>query len=181
MLRSTSFTHLALVVATACICHVLASTSSQDFLDGRIVGGETAKADEFPYQVSLRRRLVIWNSTINDKVAIYKHSCGGSILNERWIVTSAHCTQLPITTRNLIAVGAAPHVDSHGIRYPLDKIISYPGYVEKLSRFRNDIGLLRTRYSIKFSPKLQPIAISREYITGGLSAIITGWGRNEVS
>lgn len=51
------------------------------FLDarstGRIVGGQTAQEGQFPYQVSLR--------------ANGNHFCGGSIVNEYWIVTAAHC------------------------------------------------------------------------------------------
>lgn len=45
---------------------------------GRIVGGEEVEnISEYPYQLSLRY--------------FGRHRCGGSILNENWALTAAHC------------------------------------------------------------------------------------------
>ena len=45
-----------------------------------IVGGEDAEDGEFPWQVQLRFS--------DNSHSLY---CGGSILNEEWVVTAAHC------------------------------------------------------------------------------------------
>ena len=46
-------------------------------VDTRIVGGETAEPHSWPWQISLN--------------VGGRHWCGGSLINNRWIVSAAHC------------------------------------------------------------------------------------------
>ena len=52
----------------------------------RIVGGEDAKPNEFPWQVSWRY--------INPSTEKDQHICGGSIIDDNYIVTAAHCVDI---------------------------------------------------------------------------------------
>lgn len=53
----------------------------------RVVGGEEAAIEEFPWQVSIQRlrlgRVV--------PIPEWRHHCGGFIINPSWIVTAGHC------------------------------------------------------------------------------------------
>lgn len=64
------------LVTIVCLC-VLSAQSA--LVEERIVGGTDASPGEASYQVSLQ---------INQK-----HSCGGSILSNDWILTAAHCVK----------------------------------------------------------------------------------------
>ena len=46
-------------------------------VDTRIVGGETAVAHSWPWQISLN--------------VGGRHWCGGSLINNRWVASAAHC------------------------------------------------------------------------------------------
>jgi len=49
---------------------------------GQIVGGEKAASGEFPWIVSFQK------PKNNGELG---HFCGGAILNQRWIISAAHC------------------------------------------------------------------------------------------
>ncbi|WP_161939223.1 trypsin-like serine protease, partial [Vibrio alginolyticus] len=67
-------------------------------LQPRITDGKAATPGDFPYQVS-----VVWGIP---PIIKYRHVCGGSILNENWILTAGHCvTELPKIGRMGVQVG----------------------------------------------------------------------------
>lgn len=51
------------------------------FVGGRIVGGQPATDEQFPWQVAI-------TYTRNDGVLLF---CGGALISEQFVVTAAHC------------------------------------------------------------------------------------------
>ena len=59
--------------------------SLTDMMKGsRIVGGVETAPNEFPFQISLQGRGFVGG---------YSFFCGGTVYNENWIITAAHCAQ----------------------------------------------------------------------------------------
>lgn len=73
---STSTVLRVLLVVSATISPIV---NCNPVFDGRIVGGEDADIEDYPYQVSLQH--------------YGSHICGASIITTRHVVTAAHCTE----------------------------------------------------------------------------------------
>lgn len=141
----------------------------EDHSHERIIGGERASIGQFPYQVALR---------VQDRPgARFRHDCGGSILNEHWVLTAAHCTVTFNIYTLIVVVGA--HRITDGTPHKLELIVNHPKYVRQLTQ--NDVALLKTIEGIKYNRYVQPIPISRQHVYGGLEAVTSGWGLTEVT
>ncbi|KAF7418987.1 hypothetical protein HZH68_001640 [Vespula germanica] len=134
----------------------------------RIVGGSDAKKGEFPYQVSLQ-----WGLTS----ASTRHFCGGSILNERWILTAGHCI-LAVPSIGKFNVKAG----KHNIRYSeiseqtveVEKSIvheSYPGGVAPY-----DIALIKLKAPLKESKSVSSIKLPKYGNIPKDNVTLSGWG-----
>jgi secreted trypsin-like serine protease len=133
---------------------------------GFIVGGEEARSNEFPWQVSLRRK------------ATNGHFCGGSIISNRWILTAAHCVDGEDPTRLAVVVGDHTRnaaVNPSRVTLDVTKIVVNENYGPALSR--NDIALLQTTQTIAFNENVAPVcapdsALDYAYYKSQCS----GWG-----
>ncbi|XP_022658191.1 chymotrypsinogen B-like [Varroa jacobsoni] len=62
-----------------------------------IIGGEEAIAHEFPWQVSLQKR--------GPFKSAWQHNCGGSLIDEQWVLTAGHCFRKVACHKYRIAAG----------------------------------------------------------------------------
>ncbi|KAM3966657.1 chymotrypsin-2 [Aphomia sociella] len=143
------------------ICSIILPGYDLFFQETRIVGGEDAPEGGIPYQVSLR-------SLLNS------HFCGGSILNNRWVLTAAHCTAGQ-SARSIRVVVGTNSLKSGGDYYSVESIIVHDDYNSYL--ITNDVSLIKVSKDIKFSDKVQPIPLPDHDTEGGANLLLTGWGR----
>lgn len=164
------FSVLAAVIIVAAV-----GDDHQPFFSGqqRIFGGYSARPGQFPYQASLRIR---WSPTT------FRHSCGGSIITNRFVVTAAHCFFKRflnnITENYQLALGA--HTRSvDGVVYGVERAFIHPDWDDRL--ITHDIGLAQTSADIEYTATIQPIQISRQFVNTTYRAVTSGWGRTNVS
>ncbi|KAF7397924.1 hypothetical protein HZH68_009146 [Vespula germanica] len=153
-----------LVVAVSAVPSDLPRIMGRIFPEGRIIGGENTKIIEAPYQVSI--------------LNLGSHYCGGSIINNEWILTAGHCAGKPLshysvrTGSDKSTSGGNVHIVS-GI-YRHENFSSTPKGVPL-----NDIALLHLSKPIEENETQKSITLfSRdEKVEAGSIAIITGWGK----
>ncbi|XP_051883966.1 chymotrypsinogen B-like isoform X2 [Pristis pectinata] len=129
----------------------------------RIVDGEEAIPGSWPWQVSLQSGTG-W------------HFCGGSLINENWVVTAAHCG---VSTEDFVIVGA--HNKSIKTEPPsvlfLLQVITHP----KWDRFtvNYDVSVVKLASPAHFNSKVSPVclAAASDYYPAGMMCVTTGWGR----
>ncbi|XP_068152634.1 chymotrypsin-2 [Drosophila tropicalis] len=132
------------------------------YTNNRIVGGEEAAMGVAPYQISLQ----------GSKSG--QHSCGGAIIDERWIVTAAHCTRGRKASDFRVLTGSQIlNQNSSKFYYP-DKIVEHCNYAPR--KFRNDIALLHLNDSIVFDNATQKVELDHEPLVPGSKLLLTGWG-----
>ncbi|EGW09007.1 Anionic trypsin-2, partial [Cricetulus griseus] len=120
----------------------------------KIVGGYTCQENSVPYQVSL-------NSGY--------HFCGGSLINDQWVVSAAHCYKTRIQVR----------VGEHNINVlegneqfvTAEKIIRHPGFSSRT--LDNDIMLIKLASPVA---QVATVALPVSCAPAGTQCLISGWG-----
>uniref|UniRef100_A0A3B1KEU3 Chymotrypsinogen B, tandem duplicate 3 n=1 Tax=Astyanax mexicanus TaxID=7994 RepID=A0A3B1KEU3_ASTMX len=109
----------------------------------RIVNGEEAVPHSWPWQASLQ-----------DFTGF--HFCGGSLINENWVVTAAHC-----------------NVRYHFMSF---SVFTHPNWNPKT--IENDIALVKLASPASIESTVSPVCLagSNDVFAPGLKCVTSGWG-----
>ncbi|KAM7112177.1 complement factor I isoform 3-T3 [Ciconia maguari] len=137
----------------------------------RIVGGETARKGEFPWQVAIKE-------TSSEGTSVY---CGGVYIGGCWVLTAAHCVRANRVHLYRVWVGLLDTImyDTETDTFRLKQLIIHEKY--NASTYENDIALLELRGFGKGECSLKhstPACIpwSKYMFKAGDRCKVSGWG-----
>uniref|UniRef100_A0AAG5CUB7 CLIP domain-containing serine protease n=1 Tax=Anopheles atroparvus TaxID=41427 RepID=A0AAG5CUB7_ANOAO len=160
-------------------------------LSDRIIGGERAKLDEYPWMALLQHRR---------KTGALKFHCGGALISTRYVLTAAHCIRnIPSTwILTIVRLGETDLQTNPDCTTLLDettcadpvqdiafeKIIVHPEYRAIGTEVRNDIAQIRLAQDAQLNDYVHPICLpldnaARTQSYDGQRLVVAGWGQTE--
>ncbi|CAG7727544.1 unnamed protein product [Allacma fusca] len=131
-----------------------------------IVGGSETKPNQYPSIVDVR---------VNYGSVTY-HSCGGSIIDDKWLVTAAHyATSTPSSYLIVAGDHNISRVEGTEQTQQVSKIIRHENYSS--GTYENDIALMQVSVPFDLNQFVNVSELApRGYVVQD-SAIAIGWGR----
>lgn len=134
-------------------------------LKPRIMGGEAAPANAYPFIASISVR----NSNPRDG-----HFCGGSFIAADWVLTAAHCVK-PEQAQNIQVYGGSNQLSGGGRIYGVSRIIVHESY-DTITQ-ENDVALLQLSQRARVATvNPLPAAEAEQFAGPGRNATAVGWG-----
>jgi trypsin len=138
----------------------------------RIAGGTLSQLGQFPYQAYV--------TMFKDDMTYA--SCGGGLINSRYVITAAHCLQMIDKVNQVRVVAGVVDITNFtsksGVK--VKSWIIHPEYNPAVS-MSNDIALLELPVDVPESNNIQYLSIGTTVPPTGTKVIVSGWGRTPES
>lgn len=154
------------MISKTLLATCIAVASSQSFAAStRIIGGSEAQANAYPWMVSIQSN----NG---------QHFCGGSLINQQWVLTAAHCIEEEKAAQVKVVVGDydVSTTSEGGQARGVSSIIIHPQRGKGSNGDDNDIALMKLKSPVTGSPVLAATHNVMDGVQPGTLLTVMGWG-----
>ncbi|CAH0581641.1 unnamed protein product [Chrysodeixis includens] len=136
----------------------------------RIIGGDVTTIEKYPSMAAV---------LYTENMVNFHQFCGGTIINNRSVLSAAHCIVRTLIETIRVRVGSS-YANSGGEVLPLATMLIHPKY--SAIREHHDITILRTAVEIRYSATIQPAPIAGANYNLADNEVVwaTGWGQTEL-
>ncbi|XP_074072979.1 chymotrypsin-like elastase family member 2A [Macrotis lagotis] len=135
----------------------------------RVVGGENVLPNSWPWQVSLQ-----YNSN-----GVWRHTCGGTLIERNWVLTAAHCISSSRTYRVLLGKYSLSTEEKGSLAISVSKMVVHEKWNPNKLSDGNDIALLKLASAASLTDKIQLGCLppAGTILPNNFPCYVTGWGR----
>ncbi|KAJ8735782.1 hypothetical protein PYW07_007402 [Mythimna separata] len=132
----------------------------------RIVGGSVTTIGQYPTMAAF----LVAHDGVN-----FRQNCGGTILNNRSILTAAHCTDGRASNVIRFRVGST-FANSGGVVHNIAFYINHPSY--NSITINNDVAVMRSATTISHNNNVRPVSIAgaNYHLADNQVVWTAGWG-----
>lgn len=140
--------------------------------EDRVVGGQEAVPHSWPWQVSLQ----------HPQFHVLGQFCGGSLIDNGWVLTAAHCVKNMLPRDLTVKLGLHDLMEEDNVvTRRVKTIVKHPKYWGL--NMNNDIALLQLDMPVNHSVTVRPVCLPEkdEAVPLGSICFSTGWGETRGS
>ncbi|CAK8696797.1 unnamed protein product [Clavelina lepadiformis] len=145
-------------------------------LSSRILGGFVAVDRQWPWVVYIYEKDI--NGDTSNQTLLKNGLCGGTLLNDEWILTAAHCFTTIDPALYGVVLGEHTITETSGreIRRDVEELIIFVEYNQ--ITFDNDVALIKVSRPITFNQNIRPscLALPETLLSPATICTILGWG-----
>ena len=136
---------------------------------GAIYRGQLVDINQYPYAVSVQYL----------EYGYYSPICGGTIISDKWILTSAECIDLIRNSDIHVRVGATNAL-TDGTVMQIKRYIKHPNYQSELSSEAN-IALIELNTNIEFNENVKAANLSSQTVVPkvGSNGVLVNWNSRD--